>query len=322
MAMGEIGRPGWLDAGRYPHAARMIAAVLADWPEHERFLSESFARRDAALLHSTDRVAATILAVIGMDEALRRYAGDYRFLCGRMLEEELHFRRSGHYRLSRFADALAQVYDDPVFMDRYMNFLLLTQVLLSNHAEAIANFEQSYLPRLPAGTRHLEIGPGHGLLLHSAAQSPQIATLTGWDISATSIAQTRACLDAMAVKKPVALVLQDLFAAKPASSADAGFGSVVLAEILEHLEDPHAALRAVSGHMAPGGWLWVHVPINSPAPDHLYLLRTPEAAVDLVRSAGFEPVEQAFFPMSGQTLERARKRDLTISAVIHARKPA
>lgn len=319
MAMADGGATTWLDAALFPSAAKIVHAVLDVWPEHDRFLRESFSNRSPALMAASDAVADRILTLIGDDTALRRYAEDYRFLCDRMLEEELYFRRNGRYRLSRFADALAQVYHDRVFMDRYMNFLLMTQVLLSNHAQAIADFEQVYLPGLPTGTRHLEIGPGHGLLLHSAARMPQITALTGWDVSATSIDQTRACLKAMAVDKPVSLVLQDLF---DAHVAEAGFGSVVLAEVLEHLEDPHAALRAVAQHMVPGGWLWVHVPINSPAPDHLYLLRTPEEAVALVRDSGFEPVGQAFFPMSGQTLERARKRDLTISAVIHARKPA
>jgi hypothetical protein len=58
---------------------------------------------------------------------------------------------------------------------------------------------------------------------------------------------------------------------------------------------------------------------NCGGPDHLYLLRTPEEAVDLVREAGFEPLDTAFFPMTGASLERARKHALTISAVISAR---
>jgi hypothetical protein len=72
--------------------------------------------------------------------------------------------------------------------------------------------------------------------------------------------------------------------------------------------------------MRPGAALWIHVPVNSPAPDHIYLLRTPEDAVELVRRAGFEPVDTAFYPMTGQSLERARKHAFTISVVIAARR--
>jgi len=57
-----------------------------------------------------------------------------------------------------------------------------------------------------------------------------------------------------------------------------------------------AALKATARRLRPGGRLWVNVPINSPAPDHIYLFRTPEEAVDAVQAAGFEVSETAFFP--------------------------
>ena len=305
---------------QYSDTARLCQAVVNSWPEHGRFLDKSFEGRDAALMSSTEQHASIILRVIGDDARLSKFAADYRFLCNSVLEEEIFFRRHGHYRLSRFEEALAEVYSNREFMDRYMNFLLLSHVLWENHARAITHFETRYLSELEHGTRHLEIGPGHGLLLHLAAKCDKIDTLTGWDVSETSIDQTRACLSAMGHTRNVNLVLQDLFDAPTPSSDDARFGSVVLAEVLEHLEDPIAALKAVSKHMMPGGRLWIHVPVNSPAPDHLYLLRTPEEAVDLVRAAGFDPIDHAFFPMSGKTLEMARKEELTISAVITGQK--
>ncbi|HWF76872.1 MAG TPA: class I SAM-dependent methyltransferase [Caulobacteraceae bacterium] len=300
----------------HPNVARLAGAVLEAWPDHARFLEQSFAGRDGALMASSERAAATILRIIGGPAALPEFCADYRFLCDCLLEEELHFRRTGAYRLSRFDDAVAEVYSNRAFMRRYMNFLLLSHVVWDNHARALAHFETAYLPSLPHGARHLEIGPGHGLLLHLACAAPAVAGATAWDVSQTSIDFARQCLTAAGGADRAELVLQDLFDA-PAS--DARFDSVVMAEVLEHLEDPLAALESVARHMAPGGRLWIHVPINSPAPDHLYLLRTPEEAVELVRAAGFEPLDTAFFPMTGATLERARKRALTISAVIDAR---
>lgn len=300
----------------YPSVRRLADGVLQAWPDHARFLEQSFARRDADLMAASERHAKTILRIVGGEAALPEFCADYRFLCDCLMEEELHFRRSGTYRLSRFEDAVAQVYSNRAFMHRYMNFLLLSHVVWDNHARALAHFEASYLPSLPAGSRHLEIGPGHGLLLHLACEAPAVATATAWDVSQTSLDFTRQCLAAVGSARPADLVLQDLF---EAPLGDARFDSVVMAEVLEHLEDPLAALKSVARHMAPGGRLWIHVPINSPAPDHLYLLRTPEEAVDLIRSAGFEPLDTAFFPMTGASLERARKRALTISAVISAR---
>jgi 2-polyprenyl-3-methyl-5-hydroxy-6-metoxy-1,4-benzoquinol methylase len=174
---------------------------------------------------------------------------------------------------------------------------------------------------LPPDTDHLEIGPGHGLLLYLATFASAVTSVTGWDVSPTSIEQTRACLATMGTQHTVDLVLRNVFDAPTDGGELRRFGSVVLAEVLEHLEQPAAALQAVAQHMRPGGFLWIHVPINSPAPDHIYLLRTPEEALDLIWEGGFEPLDWSFFPMTGYTLERARKRDLTISAVITARLP-
>ncbi len=309
----------FVDSNLYPDLARIVSTLVVRWPEHEHFLQQSFERRDEGLMSSTERHATIILRIIGSNDRLTGYCDDYRFLCTKVLEEEIFFRRAGRYRLSRFEDALAEVYSNKAFMERYMNFLLLSHVLWDNHARAMAHFEDRYLPSLPSETDHLEVGPGHGLLLHLACNALQLGSVTGWDVSQTSIDQARNCLEAMGERREVNLVMQDLFDAPPATDDGKRFGSVVLAEVLEHLEDPIAALKAVSRHMRPEALLWVHVPVNSPAPDHLYLLRTPEEAVALVRAGGFEPIDSAFFPMTGQTLERARKFDLTISVVIVAR---
>ena len=94
-----------------------------------------------------------------------------------------------------------------------------------------------------------------------------------------------------------------------------------MSEILEHLEDPVAAMIAASRHLKPGGHLWVNVPANSPAPDHIFLVDGLDHAVALAEQAGLEVVEKAAFPMSGASLEKAVKRKLAVSCVVLARKP-
>ena len=61
------------------------------------------------------------------------------------------------------------------------------------------------------------------------------------------------------------------------------------------------------------GRLFLSVPVNSPAPDHIYLFRTPEEAIDMVREAGFDIQHTLFSPCTGVSLARARKHRLTIS---------
>lgn len=303
---------------QHPNTNTLVRAVIAAWPEHERFIGQSFSGRDDALLGSTEAHAEMVVKIIGSAKAIDVCASDYRFLCEEILEEELYFRRNGAYRLSKFEDAVREVYSNDDYMRRYYNFMLLSHVLWDNHARAIAHFESHYLPGLPAATQHLEVGPGHGLLLYLAGAAPNVCGVTGWDVSHAGIARTRACLQALGSGGEVDLVFQDLFDAPSPDEDSKRFGSVVLAEVLEHLEDPVSALRAVARHMTPAGRLWIHVPINSPAPDHIYLLRSPGEALELVREAGFDPIDAAFYPMTGQTLEAARKWERTISAIVSA----
>ena len=44
------------------------------------------------------------------------------------------------------------------------------------------------------------------------------------------------------------------------------YESVVLSEILEHLEDPIAALRAVRERLEPGGTVFINVPATPQSP--------------------------------------------------------
>lgn len=299
----------------------LIARVVARWPDHAGYIAKSFDGHEAAVIAICDELARIVLTL-----GARRAGGveslidDYRFLCESIvLPEELHFRRHGTYRLTNFADAERECYANGPFMDRYMNGLLVSNILWSNHAHAFEAYVNGYLPRLPAGAAHLEIGPGHGLFLFFAARLARLARIEGWDVSPTSIGNTRAALDVLGVERPVDLKLVNLFDA-PTAEAGGGFDSIVMSEILEHLEDPVAAMRAAARHLKPGGHLWVNVPANSPAPDHIFLVNGPEHAVTLVKEAGLEVVNSAAFPMSGATLEKATKRKLAISCVVLARK--
>ena len=305
----------------HPALSTLIERQLSHWPEHRPFLEASFKNRSDATLGVSQALSTAILTLAqDTPGGLATLVDDYRFLCEVItLPEEIHFRRHGCYRLTRFEDANAECYANAAFMARYMNGLLLSNVFWANHANAFTHFATQYLPRLAPGSRHLEIGPGHGLLLYFASQCAAVSTITGWDVSPTSIEKTRSALARLGARLSPELALQDMFLAE-APSPDQRFDSLVMSEILEHLEDPGAALLAAGRALRPGGHLFVNVPANSPAPDHLFLINSPEHAASLVQQAGFEVVEVQAFPMSGATLERARKHKLAISCVVIARK--
>ncbi len=292
---------------------RLIDLQLDVFPEHRAFLTKRFADSDTAHLEFCDQLSENVFRIAGGD--IKRIVADYRWLSDMVLAEELHFRREGKYRLSKFSDALEQVYANKPFMTKYMNGLLASQLWWRNHTEVLRYFRDVFLPGNKKNFTHLEVGPGHGLFLALAAASPNCAAAQGWDISEASLDGTRAALQAIGAPDTIRLKSINIF-----DSPQGQFDSITFSEVLEHLEQPLAALKILRGLLAPGGRIFVNAPVNSPAPDHLYLFRTPEEVRDMVAQAGLEIVDTLYAPPSGASLEKARKQELSISAAVIARR--
>lgn len=311
-----------IDLEQYPNLKEVVGGVVGVWPAHESYASRSFAKRSPEVLKTTDTIAGLVMALSkDVPGGLERLCSDYQFMCEKLiLPEELYFRRHGKYRLSTQADAEREVYANAPYMQRYVNGIVISHVMWSNHSSAFDSYVSRFLQSLPPNSDHLEIGPGHGLLLYFAAANSKISSVTGWDVSPTSIESTKRTLSALGVTRPVTLVLQNLF--EQPSEATKHYDSVVLSEVLEHVEQPVAALRAIKGWLKPGGRVWVNVPANSPAPDHLFLVHSLEHACSLVAEAGLEVEHSIAFPMTGVTLEKANRLKLTISCIVTGRRPA
>jgi len=299
------------DREEYPVLSNLLRQQLEVFPDHRFYLNRRFKGASEEHMALTEMVARQVAQVAGAE--LPEVLEDYAWLSREVIEEELYFRRTGQYRLDSFEEAERLVYSDPVYMHRYMNGLLASQVWWRNHTDIIGYYVSTYLSGLTEGFRHLEIGPGHGLFLYQTAAAANPGSLTAWDISEVSLRNTRAALDAMGVERPVELAACNLFEA-PAGE----FDSITFSEVLEHLEQPFAALQILGQLLAKDGRLFVNAPVNSPAPDHIYLFRTPEEVIDMVERAGFEVLNRFFAPTTGATLQQARKRELAISVAVIA----
>jgi 2-polyprenyl-3-methyl-5-hydroxy-6-metoxy-1,4-benzoquinol methylase len=314
-----------IDKSKYPNFMTLVSAVVNVWPEHKQYLETSLEGRNEGLLSFSEKLAEMIgrLAQL-VDGGITQLANDYRFLCEEIsLPEEFHFRHHGTYRLSSFEEAERTIYSNGPFMTRYMNGLLVSDVLWVNHSRGLQHFADVFLNGLPANSRLLEIGPGHGLLLYLAAQNPKIGSLAAWDISQSSVDMSKHALSTRGAAKPVRFELKDILDDSIMEARNSRqFDAIVFSEVLEHLEQPEKALRVLLHLCKPDGRVWINVPANSPMPDHLYHVREPKQAEDLVRKAGFEVVDTANFPMKDIPLESALKQKFTISCIIVARRPS
>lgn len=106
----------------------------------------------------------------------------------------------------------------------------------------------------PAGSRVLEVGCGVGAqTVHLVTSSPLIH-LTSVDVSAVSLAQARARVEAEAPAADVIWQVADLF---DLPFADASYDHLFVCFVLEHLADPALALRGLRRLLRPGGTLTV-----------------------------------------------------------------
>jgi 2-polyprenyl-3-methyl-5-hydroxy-6-metoxy-1,4-benzoquinol methylase len=306
-----------LSAGEeFPHLSAIAAAALRAWPDHEKFIRASLGSGDRGFMSRLERVATDVVALAGDD--LDTFAQDYRWMCQVFREEQFYFRRHGKYRRATIAEAIRDIYGNAPYMARYVNGILLTQVLWQNHAQAIDIYRDKFLPGNREGYEHLEVGPGHGLFLVSAARDPRCASLTAWDVSRSSLESTRRALQKMNVVRPVAMKEAEICSVDPAPDE---FDSITCSEVLEHTELPHRALDNIFRALRSGGQLFLNIPVNSPAPDHIYLWREPAEIHSMVAKLGFTVEEFMTLPPTGQTLEEALKHGFDISCVIIASKP-
>lgn len=296
---------------RYPVLKALLETQLAAAPAHEKFFRRRFEAMDDEEAACLEGLAGHVARLVGDD--LDEHAEDYAWLCNEQVNEELHFRRHGRYRLNTFEEAYRDVYSNKEYMTRYMNGLLMTQLWWSNHTKVVEFYRRSFLASNPKGYSHLEIGPGHGLFLYFAAADPRAGRVSAWDISEASIAMTAKALRKLGLADLPALELQDLFKGPVGS-----FDSLVFSEVLEHMEKPAETLAMLRSLLAPEGRMFLNMPINSPAPDHLFNADSPEELERFVIDAGFRIVDRAFFPATNQTLEAARRKKLTISCVFVA----
>lgn len=302
----------------YPNLRNVVTEVLRSWPEHAGYCEARFRDDPPEFMERSEDLARLAVQLVGAE--LPQWCADYRWMCERFLDEEIYFRREDQYRLNSFEEAYREVYSDASYMSRYIHGILVSQLIWTPHARAFDFFRTDFLTRLPNGARHLEVGPGHGFFLYYASQHPAISSIEGWDVSESSIAATQKAISTFGVDPSrITLRLQDVLKAAP---HPVFFDSVIISEVLEHLEQPGRALTTLNQALKPGGLIFVNFPINSPAPDHIFLMRSPREVEELVEAAGFEVVDRRLLPVTGNNIERALRKNLSVSCVLIGRKIA
>lgn len=293
---------------KFPLTSFFIDLLLKAFPQHTRFIHKRFSILTQSEERNLEYIAQMILDLKGGE--LDSLIDDYDSTCQLQIKEEIFFRRNNNqYRLKTLEEVNREVYSQEDIMKPYINGLLMSQLFWSNHTQMLCFYRENFLFNNPSTNySHLEVGPGHGILLTMASVDTNTNEISGWDISPSSIDATRIALKALKINKTPTLQVVDLLNAKSKE-----FDSIVFSEVLEHMEQPDLALLKLHSCLSEKGRMFINVPVNSPAPDHLFNKNTPDEMKDFIESYGFKVEESLYSPLTNYSLKQAEQMQLTIS---------
>lgn len=255
-------------------------------PRHGKKLRTNLESCDEAYLKHSDSFLKEYVKYLGTINKDINYAIDcYLKVVADMLYEQLRFLRSGRYSCSTFDKVNEKVYSNPDVMEYHTQGLLLSQILWVHHYKMFSFFSEHLPSYRHKVKRYLEIGAGHGLYVSEAIKILGADVhVDVVDISATSIEIAKKIIDDDSVN----YILQDIF---NFSSRDQ-YDFITMGEVLEHVEDPVALLSMVRGLMYEKGSLFITVPINAPAIDHIFLFKNTDEVRKAIECAGFEIIDE------------------------------
>lgn len=209
-------------------------------------------------------------------EAMRAYS---RFTIDAMRRQR-RFEQLGRYE-PRPPGAL----DERRRLHDYLPGLLLSHYLWPQHYEQLRFFREAFLPRLAraGAARLLEVGIGSGLFLRHALQALPAARGLGLDLSEAALDFSRRHAACHGLGGRFEASRHDLLQ----SALPGRFDALICVEVLEHLDDPPALLRALRRQAGPGAVVFVSAALNAADIDHVHLYREPAALTAQVEAAGF-----------------------------------
>ena len=219
--------------------------------------------------------------------------------------ESIKFLQTGEYSNKSFEDVRKKVYNNPEIMEYHINGLLLSQFLWIHHYKILKYFIDSIKKNTNTITNYLEIGGGHGLYISEAISLiKHDAKFTLVDISQTSINLSKK----MTNSDDINFIKKNIYDYYPSLK----FDFITMGEVLEHVEKPIELLKKVCSLLTNNGFLFLTVPINAPAIDHIYLFRNKYEIQNIITKAGLIINNEHMFYTENTNKEIAEKLKIPI----------
>jgi len=254
-------------------------------------------------------------------EAIRPYANDilsflshrgtadavekYVERVGKLRSLQSEFDKAGRYVAVSSADV------EPIDSEQYKLALLMSFICTSHRFDILQNLVNFLRIPCRAPREVLSIGYGTGYELKLAFDE-----MLGWEILAFDNSRDSYKYASELLRffgYPTDCLRQELFSLEPCGITAVyreRFGKVILCELLEHLDDPEAALWAMRSVLHRDGLLFCTMAVNIAQEDHVYLYRSVEQARTQVLECGFAIVEETLAPVVILPFSEAKRAQL------------
>lgn len=216
------------------------------------------------------------------DEALESLA-EYTYV---YMRHQVSFMASGEYSNTSFEEVFEAVYDNEELMiGTYLPGLFLTQLFWPIHHKVMAIHRERFLARHEGAEQLLEVGVGHGMTLLNGLSTLRGSKANALDISRHALEFAANMLGAAGIDDDrcdfhlVDITKQSL------DGVEADLAT--MGEILEHVEQPEAALDNLRCMLKPGASAFITTVIDSNAIDHIYQFHSKKEIDSLIERAGF-----------------------------------
>lgn len=234
---------------------------------------------------------------VAFDETLRTMFGDdetrvtaaargYVRFATDALRLQKRFERDRVYVPKTYDETARSVYHNKEYMDSlYLPGILLSHYLWPHHFRQLLYFRRAFLPSVlsAADPAFLDVGVGTGFYSRQVLAGSPRTRGAGYDISDHSLAYARAHVEAFGFADRWQGKIRNIMTEPPVAK----WPFVVSVEVLEHLEDPMAYLRAVRARLAEGGLAFITAAITAPNEDHIYLYNHYSEVAAQLEAVGF-----------------------------------
>jgi 2-polyprenyl-3-methyl-5-hydroxy-6-metoxy-1,4-benzoquinol methylase len=286
--------------------AEVVSKISRSNPIHAKKLSKTLQKSDPVFVNRATTFLKKYTDYLhGRGKDLDYAIECYLKMVADMTHAHVRFIESGEYASKAFGEVNQRVYSNPEIMEYYMNGLILSQFLWAHHYVMFSFFVELLQKYKHKITRYLEIGGGHGLFISEAInilnKSVQFDLV---DISPASIEMAKSFIG----NKRVNFILSDVFEYE----AENKYDFITMGEVLEHVERPDRLLAKLKSLLNDDGYVYVTVPANAPAIDHIYLFKNARDIRETIEKTGFEIIEDKAVYAEDVSQAKAEKLKITL----------